>query len=90
MQAWVDKLVLNLSFDEVILAPVSSFSRHGLLQIWFALGNGRKGHLAHFFTFSGSVHENISFMSLLLDNLLERALCTRVVTEHCSVIGISQ
>jgi hypothetical protein len=49
---FVDKLVLNLSFDEVILAPVSSFSRAWVAAEMVSLGSGRgSAYLAHYCLF---------------------------------------
>ncbi|XP_051208178.1 E3 ubiquitin-protein ligase listerin isoform X5 [Lolium perenne] len=78
--AFVDKLVLNLSFGEVILAPLSSFSRAWVAAEMICTWNWKGG--SAFSTFLPSLVQymktepglEVSFVSLLLDTLLEGAL----------------
>ena len=78
--AFVDKLVLNLSFGEVILAPISSFSRAWVAAEMICTWKWTGG--SAFSTFIPSLVQymktepclEVSFVSLLLDTLLEGAL----------------
>uniref|UniRef100_A0ACD5YC06 Uncharacterized protein n=1 Tax=Avena sativa TaxID=4498 RepID=A0ACD5YC06_AVESA len=78
--AFVDKLVLNLSFGEVILAPASSFSRAWVAAEMICTWKWKGG--SAFSSFLPSLLQymktepclDVSFVSLLLDTLLEGAL----------------
>lgn len=78
--AFIDKLVLNLSFGEVILAPDSSVSRAWVAAEMICTWKWKGG--SAFSTFLPSLVQcmktepclEVSFVSLLLDTLLEGAL----------------
>jgi hypothetical protein len=78
--AFVDKLVLNLSFGEVFLAPVSSFSRAWVAAEMICTWKWKGG--SAFSTFLPSLVQymktepcpEVSFVSMLLGILLEGAL----------------